>query len=210
MKEDTLKHTMKQVTGDDINVCFITAYEGDKAKEENDAANEKLAQDIRRLGYGFTKTIGGFLYPNGEVGHEPGFKVAIRNPNPKKFIEEMLALGSRYNQWAVLIKTPGTKPRYYNTKDKVGDVDMEFNGVRDANPQDLSSWTGGYTQLQKDVKKNPSKAFTLESEGEDLLTLTEEEISALPEYTERTGGRNIKTGNHWIICGLTRNGLGLK
>ena len=92
MKEDSLKHTMKQVAGDYVNVCFITAYQGARPKEENEAANEELAKDIRRLGYGFTKTVGGFQYGDGSIGHEPGFKVAIKNPNPEKFVEEMMAL----------------------------------------------------------------------------------------------------------------------
>lgn len=212
MKEDSLKHTMKQVAGDDVNVCFITAYQGARPKEENEAANEELAKDIRRLGYGFTKTVGGFQYGDGSIGHEPGFKVAIKNPNPEKFVEEMMALGKKYGQESVLIKVPGDKAKYYNTSDNFGNIDMEFDSVGDANPQDTSTWTGGYTQMRKDLNKNPTKAFKLEN-GQDedgFLTLTEEEINELPEFTEKTGGRNIKTGNGWIVCHLCRRGLGLE
>lgn len=212
MKEDNLKHTMKQVNNDDLNVCFITAYGYGETKAENDKANEQLEHDLYRLGYGYTKIVGGFLYDDGKIGHEPGFKVAIRNPNSQRFIDEMMALGKKYNQQSVLIKTPGEKPKYYNTGKRFGDIDGEFDKVKDANPQDLSTWSGGYTQMRKDLNKNPTKAFTLESDSEmdSLLTLTEEEINQLPEYTEKTGGRNIKTGNGWIVCHLCRRGLGLE
>ena len=66
--------------------------------------------------------------------------------------------------------------------------------------------------MRKDLNKNPTKAFKLEN-GQDedgFLTLTEEEINELPEFTEKTGGRNIKTGNGWIVCHLCRRGLGLE
>jgi len=216
MKEDSLKHTIKQVSGDDINVCFITAYAPIRSEKENRAANKSLERDINRLGYyGTTKTIGGFTYQddkgNETVGHEPGFKVATRNPNSQEFIEEMLALGRKYNQVSVLIKVPGDKAKYYNTSDNFGNIDMEFDKVSAANPKDTSTWTGGYTQMRKDLNKNPTKAFKFEDgQNEDeFLTLTEEEKNQLPEYTEKTGGKNINTGNGWIIYHLCRKGLGL-
>jgi hypothetical protein len=211
MKEDSLPHTINQITNDDLNVCFITAYEGDKPKEENEAANKNLERDLRRLGYGFTKTIGGFKYEDGSIGHEPGYKVAVREPDPTSFIEEMMALGNKYNQWSILLKTPGEKAKYIRTTGPVGDVDVEFNKVSHANPIDPKTFDAGYTQLQKDVKKNPTRAFKYEagSDEDALLTLTEAEYNQLPEYTEKTGGRNIKGGNGWIVYHLTRKGLGL-
>lgn len=211
MKEDSLSHTMSQITGSDLNVCFITAYESDKTQEENDSANKQLEHDLRRLGYGFTKTIGGFKYKDGSIHKEPGYKVAVREPDPTSFIEEMVALGNKYNQWSVLIKVPGEKAQYIQTRENVGDTEVEFDKVSHANPLDPETFSVGYTQLQKDVKKNPTRAFKYEADLDEdaLLTLTEAEYNQLPEYTEKTGGRNINTGNGWIIYHLTRKGLGL-
>lgn len=209
MKEDSLKHTVGQVSGDKANVCFITAYQAGKTEEENEAANKELEHDIRRLGCGFTKTIGGFQYGSGVVKEEPGFKVGVKEKDPKRFIDEMLALGQKYGQESVLIKVPGKKAAYYNTSDNFGNIDIEFDKASDANPQDLSTWSVGYTQMKKDKTKNPTKAFKLE-DIENVTTLTEEEENKLPEENNMFGGRNFGSSSGWIVYRLFRKGLGLE
>lgn len=79
------------MTTDDIIVCFITAYLEDKTTQENEIANKLLGDDIRKLGYVY------FNVSN-------GYKIMVNKYNSKNFIEEIKALGKKYNQPTVLIR----------------------------------------------------------------------------------------------------------
>lgn len=215
LHEDSLKHTLSQLQDrDDVHVCFITAYTSDKDKKANDEANKELEQDLKGLGYrpkdaymaGHTKTIGGFKYEDGKIGNEPGYKVAVRNIDPDLFKEDMLALGKKYGQWSILLKL-GTEPAaYYHTfpdhPERYGQIDDVFTGIKDANPQDPSSFDQGYTQMRKDKNKHPDRAFQYVQEED--FKLTEEEYNDLPEK-----GFDINSGNWWMHRGYLREKLGL-
>lgn len=220
MKEDSMSRTMGMLGKNDYAVCFLTAYQRGRPDEENEAANAELARDIRNLGYGFTKIMGGYTYEDEKTGEEfptsePGFKVAIKVQSPEdeaKFAEEMKQLGRQYGQETISLKTPNTKTTIYKTDDAhYGDVDMQFDGSKVVNPQDMSTWQGGYTQMAKDAKKNPKRGFSFESgEDDDYLALTEEEYDALPEYNSFSRGKNIQTIEERVLCRLTRGKLGLE
>ena len=79
------------MTTDDIIVCFITAYLENKTTEENEIANNSLGDDIRKLGYVYFKVSN-------------GYKIMVNKYNSKNFIEEIKALGKKYNQPTVLIR----------------------------------------------------------------------------------------------------------
>ena len=213
LKEDSLSHTIDQLTSqDDLNVCFITAYKYDRSEEENEKLNKDLYHDLHDLGYGLSKSIGGYKYkdkPEDEddkIGHEPGFKVAARN-NPEVFKEEMLALGRKYNQEAILLKLPGEEAAYYLSA--TGEIDTKFNAIKHANPQDKSTFQYGYTQLAKDVKKNPTRAFQYDNVTEESFTLTEDEFKELPSPGAPYYGLTHWTGNGQIMRAICRTNLGL-
>ena len=226
MTEDSFKHTLKQLDNNDLSICFITAYTSGTSERENRERNEELEMDLSTLGYkpehvsnpdlpfspkaGHTKTIGGFKYtdendvPTGEIGHEPGFKVVVRNINPNVFKEEMLALGKKYGQWSILLKLPEEPAAYYHTHpanpSKYGQIDTVFKGgTENVNPADQSTFKYGYTQLRKDKNKHPDRAFQyIEASDFDIK-----------ESSEVQEGRLCDSGNWHMACSRKRAELGL-
>lgn len=211
LKEDSLSHTIDQLTSqDDLNVCFITAYKYNRSEEENAKQNEELYHDLHDLGYGLSKAIGGYKYQDDDakdqMGYEPSFKVASRN-NPEVFKEEMLALGRKYNQETILLKLAGEPAAYY--KSKTGKKGKPFKAIKHANPQNPATFKIGYTQLAKDVKKNPTRAFQYENVTEESFTLTEDEFKELPSPGAPYYGLTHWTGNGQIMRAICRTNLGL-
>lgn len=206
-----------------ICTCFITAYLETNDEETNIANNNKLELNIVSLGYeyGYKKILGGYVYSNGNFAKEPGFLVSCKRTNvlPEDFKEEMLALGKRYNQESILLKLPGEKSAYYNTKgDKIGEKDIEFAFTKQVDPtkhkflfpNDKNSWEYGYTQLQKDANKGKNQALELTDKKEsvfDVLVLTEDEINALKE-NERE--RCFNSGSGILRMAACRGQLGLE
>ena len=211
LKEDSLGHTIDQLMNkDDVNVCFITAYKYNRPEEENAKLNEELYKDLRRLGYGLSKSMGGYKYKDDDakdqIGHEPSFKVAARN-NSEEFKEDMLALGRKYDQESILLKLPGEDAAYYLSA--TGEIDSKFNTIKHANPQDPSTFEYGYTQLAKDIKKNPTRAFQYDNVTEESFKLTEEEYNELPAPGAPYYGLTHWTGNGQIMRARCRKDLGL-
>lgn len=122
-----------------ICTCFITAYLEANDEKTNITNNNKLELNLVSLGYeyGYKKIFGGYVYANGKFAKEPGFLVSCKRTNvlPEDFKEEMLALGKKYNQESILLKLPGEKPAYYNTRgDKVYEKDIEFTSTKQVDP----------------------------------------------------------------------------
>ena len=201
--------------------CFITAYTGadEKINQKN---NKKLENDLFRLGYrGYKKILGGYKYStDNTIYSEPGFLVSCKRSlvNPDTFKEEMISLGKRYEQEAILLKIPGEKPAYYNTKgEQIGSLQKEFDKIKkidvtkhiDEYPNDEEAWKDGYTQLQKDKNKHKNQGFTTENLDEmnfNTLLLTEDEIEAL---TSNNGIHTFSGGTGHILRAYLRSDLGL-
>ncbi|MGN1393600.1 MAG: hypothetical protein ACI4V7_06135 [Succinivibrionaceae bacterium] len=180
-----------------ICTCFITAYLETNDEETNIANNNKLELNIVSLGYeyGYKKILGGYVYSNGTFAKEPGFLVSCKRTNvlPEDFKEEMLALGRKYNQETILLKLPGEKSAYYNTRgNKIDEKDIEFAFTKQVDPtkpktlypNEITAWSKGYTQLQKDANKGKNQAIELTNENSSVfesLILTDEEINELKE-----------------------------
>lgn len=214
--------------------CFITAYTNEKTSGLNNPTekelldyniqqNNLLERDLRNLQLtGYKKTIGGYTYGNdNKIKSEPGFVVSAntKNVNAKEFLEEMLALGKKYKQESILIKIPGKKAAYYDTFINHDNIDSEFSKIKkivptkhiSEYPNNPNAWEYGYTQTNKDFKKNKDQGFslldsTLEEMNINSLRLTEEEIATI---TESSGEHGIPTMNMAIMKVLTRRRLGL-
>lgn len=109
-----LKHTKN------ANIAILTAFRGldtdqeyteselNKHLADNRARNKKLATEIRRAGYGFTKVKGS--YPEKINGKdvrvdEESFFITDNNTNAKEHLKDLaIRLGRKYNQDSVLFK----------------------------------------------------------------------------------------------------------
>ena len=210
IKEGGLGRTINALTTDKYNICFITGYADGNTEEENELANKKLEKDLLDLDYGFKKTMGGFQYKPGKVANEPGFQIIDSRLDPIDFFDEMVALGKKYNQWAILIKLKGEKVKQIITKPNSPDFGKEDSGylpdqLKGADPtepvdKDGKPNFGGYTQLQQDIKKNPKRAFQYtngydKATVESLTNLTEEELSQYTKPMYPHGRRDTNNGN---------------
>ena len=222
VEEGGLGHTVDVLNKNNYNICFITAYTDYNNEEENVAANDSLEKDLRSLDYGFNKTIGGFQYEKGKISEEPGFQVIDRRLSSEDFLEEMIALGKRYDQWSVLIKPKDSKVRCIITKpnnENFGKDDPEFDPeeLKHANPKQPLDKNGnvnfkGYTQLQRDLSKNPARAIQYTNKYDkkhiDLVdSITEDQLKNIPLRMYTHGRRPNNSGNLSICC--ARESLGL-
>lgn len=205
IEEGGLGHSIDVLNKNNYNTCFITAYTDYNSEEENLAANHSLEKDLRSLDYGFNKTIG-------------GFQVIDRRLSSEDFFDEMVALGKRYDQGSILIKPKDSKIRCIVTKpnsENFGKDDPDE--LKHANPKQPLDKKGnlnfkGYTQLQKDLKKNPTRAIQYTNKYDkkhmDLVdSITEEQLKDIPVKMYPHGRRPNNSGNLSICC--ARENLGL-
>lgn len=204
-----------------ICTCFITAYLNDKDEEVNIQNNDKLESNIVALGYGYKRIYGGYVYSDGEFRREPGFLVSCKRSyvTPEDFKDEMLALGNKYEQDSILLKLPGEKPAYYNTKgSKINQKDIDFNDDKIVNPEkhisiypnDKDAWNIGYTQLKKDAIKGKNQAIELTNKKESVfetLLLDDNDINELKENSRES---SFNSGSGILRLAQCRNMLGLK
>lgn len=128
---------IRQHLQNDGGVCFITAFRNVNDIATNNALNKELEQDLRGLGLGIIKLIGGYpeTQPSGEIKKvvEKSFVVVDNNTKratneeakvkfATEFKQNMQYLCSKYNQNSVLI-------RYYvgNGEYKTGFLDPNGN-----------------------------------------------------------------------------------
>jgi len=97
-----LEHTLYD------GIATITAFRGDLTKRENEQRNKELSSDLYYLGYGYITVEGHYTYADGTEGLEDSYFV-INKAGYKfdDFVQDMLSLGRRYEQEAVLTKAPG-------------------------------------------------------------------------------------------------------
>lgn len=94
----------------------ISANRSDMPSERNDEQTKALISDLRKSGYSFLPTYGGYRAKNGvEDDYEPSFVVFnyTEDGQPRDF-EELRQFGlnlcGKYDQDSVLIKAPGQAP----------------------------------------------------------------------------------------------------
>ena len=222
LSEGGLGHTVATLNKNDYNICFITACTDYNSTEENLLANNSLEKDLRSLDHGFNKVLGGYQYKVGEVTEEPGFQVIDKRLSAEDFLDEMVALGKKYDQWAISIKPKNSNIRCIVTKpndENFGKDDPSFNPneLKHANPKEPVNKDGqlnftGYTRLQKDSKRNPTRAFQYTNKFNekhlDLVdSLKEEQLINVPTVMYKHGRRANNLGNMSIQH--SRQALGL-
>jgi hypothetical protein len=100
----------------------ISANRSDEPQDVNDKNTKELIRDLKRSGYSYLPTYGGYRGADGEEGdYEPSFVVFNYdvNGNAGDFDELRqfaLTLCGKYNQDCVLIKAPGEAPIYVDSE----------------------------------------------------------------------------------------------
>lgn len=148
LDETSFKRLEKHIQNNDV--CFISGSRHENEPKENLELTKELANDLRHLGYGFTKIKGGYIedkgLPTEKVVEEISF--AVFNNNDKweyhiDFKKDMLGLCRKYKQNAILLKMKNEKAGYYKgngeldgdefttiTKDNVGEYYSKLNKTK--------------------------------------------------------------------------------
>lgn len=94
----------------------VSANRSDLSKEENDENAKKLIDDIKKSGYSYLPTYGGYRGTDGvEDSYEPSFVIFNHTSDGKtgdfeKLRDFALYVCDKYNQNSVLIKAPNNPP----------------------------------------------------------------------------------------------------
>lgn len=192
---------IRQHLQNDGGVCFITAFLKINDIATNNALNKELEQDLRRLGYGIIKVIGGYpeTQPSGEIVNvvEKSFVVVDNNTKratneqakvqfADEFKKDMLYLCNKYNQNSVLI-------RYYagDGKYETGFLDQGGNLSEMSNEITFKGLENAWTSIH-------NKTFRLKEVDE--LTPQDKQSSLDFDFTDENRCIfDFKTGNEWRV-----------
>lgn len=104
--------------------------------DENNIRTNSLKSDITKLSYSFVPVYGGYKEENSnKASIEKSFLVFPYDFRTKeivpfdKFEKDIIELGKKYNQDAVLLKRSDSNPRYYYINTNTWD-DISFNSVK--------------------------------------------------------------------------------
>lgn len=134
--------------------CLSDKKENPSAQEifdENNRRTNNLKKDITNLSYSFIPVYGGYKEEGAEKASvEKSFIVfpydfrTKENVDFEEFEKNLINLCEKYNQDAILIKRPDTKPRYYfpstNSWDDVEFGSLKLNDVAQKYFTSLKSW----------------------------------------------------------------------
>lgn len=139
--ENLLETTFKRLEKHfNTNECaFISACRSENSPEINNKLTNELANDLRKLGYGYIKVKGGYIETLRDGTKKPVEEktFAIFNNNNESFenfpsgyktdfVRDMIALCRKYNQDSVLIKEKNQPGHYYNQS---GETFENFNTI---------------------------------------------------------------------------------
>lgn len=153
--ESSLSRVWQHYQDPDRVFAILTAFRGEYDLEQNLIRNRALASDIRNLGYGFFY-LDGYWVENQGTDNERRVKedsLFVTTRNPHDFAKNILLLGKRYEQEAVLVK------------DKQGTRLLFTNGdTMDLGQLQPGKMGGIYSQL----RGRSNRTFIFENERDDL------------------------------------------
>lgn len=157
--------------------------EADKLAHINKVRVKGMIDDIKKSGFSYTPTYGGFIENKGEENETEVYERSFiiynhyKDGNEGDFndlYEFGLMLCKKYNQDSFLVQAPNETPKYIT---KNGDVDFEFNGNMSFN--DLSQ------EYFTDLHKNTNKG-DISNRKPTRFSFTEAYINPKPQcYSER-------------------------
>lgn len=131
LSEVKLTRVWKHLTDDDTAVGIITAFRGDKSESDNKKNNQKLMNELRKVGFGYFLVDGSWIENQGtsdevEVSEDSVFVTA--KPETEKSLFELLkTLAKKYNQDGFSWKPVGSS--VYHIMDRSGKSIMKFSNV---------------------------------------------------------------------------------
>lgn len=140
---------------------IISAFRGDKTREENLERTEKLKKDLGNMGWSYTIAYGGGFQEKENPGEfdvsKPKFNeisVIVYNHNRKNkeadLKQDLIFLGKKYNQDDIYYQEPGGKAHWYN---KDGKIDATFGSTAKNDPTQQYFTGIGKSRLSKRDKK---------------------------------------------------------
>lgn len=174
--------------GGDFGLDSSIPNEDRKLREINNKRTKELVDDVRKAGFSYTLTYGGFIENKGEEDEREVYErsvVVYANKTDKttdmdRLMDFAIEMCRKYNQDSVLIQEPN-KPAVY--LDKNGNVDFElgsnmsFNDASETYFTDLHKNTGG--KMRKSSK--PTR-----------FSFTESYIGARPQCYSESHIRYLK------------------
>ena len=159
-------------------------HEADKLAHINKERVKEIINDIKKSGFSYTPTYGGFIEnlgaENETVVYERSFIVynkdrSGQNRNFDDLFKFGLAMCRKYNQDSFLVQAPGTNPKYVKQD---GSVDFEFSGGKVFNDVSQEYFT--------DLHKNTDKQGDISSRKPTRFSFTEAYVNPKPQcYSER-------------------------
>ena len=143
----------------DRPIALLTAFRGEFTYDENVRRNKILALDIRKHGYGYFFVDGYWIENEGtpeevRVSEDSIFAIGDEGKE-EEFKQRMIALGAKYGQDGVLIKT-GEGANIYN---KSGEIDFPVGVLKPGKAGEI------YTRLRTNKAAN---TFIFEAERDAL------------------------------------------
>lgn len=143
----------------DNGCMMISACRGENSEEENAKKTDALANDLKSMGYGYIRILGGYIENKGtedekEVTEESFFVPKPKNEDNQEFFDNAIALCKKYGQDSVLISLPDfVEFGYY---DKNGDFDFSPGNTFIANDKQIGQY---FSQLVKGSRAGKKFAF---------------------------------------------------
>jgi hypothetical protein len=161
INETKLARVWQHWTNPERAAALLTAFRGEYDLSENLKRNRALAADIRAAGYGFVFVEGHWIENQGTNNErnveEDSLLVNAPAADFSKFRDTILQLGAKFEQEAVIIKSPS------------GDSNLYVNGasVQDLGQLHPEKMGQAYTQLRRS-KKNTGKTFVFDDVRHDV------------------------------------------
>lgn len=143
----------------DNGCMMISACRGENSEETNAKKTDELATDLRDMGYGFIRILGGYIENKGtddekEVTEESFFVPKPKKEEDKTFFDNAIKLCKKYKQDSVLISLPELCDFGYYTK--TGDFDFSPGEKFIANDKEIGQY---FSQLVKGSRSGKKFAF---------------------------------------------------
>lgn len=137
LKESSLSRIWEYIENNKKSFAVISAFRGERSKEENEEKHNELKSKVRELGLGYIEMRGGYKEDTGFVNEKSLF---IPNIQEKQAVK----LGKEFDQDGILFKDSQGNFNEINTKNSLGSRVAKF--VTNAKKDNIS--------MSQDIIKN--------------------------------------------------------
>ena len=186
--EAKLSRVFQYVEDDKRDFGIVSAYRGEKTREENLKLHDELKAQVRKMGYGYIELRGGYREESGNVVEE----LSLLVPNVKK--TEIVQLGRQYEQHSVMYKNQ--EDFYYigtNEASGIGKVMMRFRKGEGQNNLELAKHKviDFFSQIKKGPHSDKKFVFNVKDTPEVPAKAGE------PKKEDHHAAAHHKAGDVW-------------